>query len=284
MLFEYPEVELESSSRLLSIDPEEIVSKCLSTYHGCFNPETLTWFTSNSDSDFDFFSSLSKFTNKYEETLYLLNEKLSTFSLTEKIIDQPASDMKETDLNVTPIVCELYVQSFLRHHQSNYIRKFHREKVQESSTEAERHSLYSTCRALQQEVKILKETQEKIKIESNTSQSKHIKWENDLNQKLKYYRDLTKDLKSQNIELTENALEMKNQLQTNENNLQNALYELNTIRNQMVTMEALSVQLEEKETQNKQLSSFLATWDLEHEELLRLREKVRSLEKDTKEA
>lgn len=203
LLLENVDCGLVEQSPMLNLEPMEIVSLCLERRIERDRRAE----DQSSIEDVSVGSTIHKLAQIHLE----LEASLAGFSSSQLETADGRSSSELWTL-VHSVRCELYLERFLRRHQSEYIRHFHREQLTESSSGAERHSLYSACRALHQEVKLLKQTLERTRTESSASQAKHIKWENELNQKLKHYRGLTRDLRAKNYELqTElQALNVKN--------------------------------------------------------------------------
>ncbi|KAJ9059442.1 hypothetical protein DSO57_1002021 [Entomophthora muscae] len=264
LLLEDLKLDAYEKSPLESLEPSDVISLCLEKRVELFKEDSKEHSLENAP---------------YKSIVQRLTQIHLEIEASSTGLPNPAQSLntEEKCLLLHAIRSELYLERFLRRHQSDYIRRFHREQLTESSSEAERHSLYSTCRALRQEVKLLKELQERQKLEGNASQSKHIKWENELNQKLKYYRELSRDLKAQNSLLQSELQLSKDTVAQKEEIAQKTQAELSSLQYQMETLDLLSSQLKEKERQNEELSSALLNWDFQKEEIAQLKEKVSQL-------
>ncbi|KAI9297009.1 hypothetical protein K502DRAFT_141849 [Neoconidiobolus thromboides FSU 785] len=249
--------ELSDENSSFLIEPIEIISKSLilqpnpSSEHIQINGNSIL------DSS-DLFS--EQFINlKYE----IINNKNKNDKKDDSVQEGEdlVSKKKEIILNENLLLRgELLFETYLCQHQSQYIRKLHRDRILESSTEAERHSLYSTCKTLRNEVKVLKELMERQRVESSASQSKHITWENELNKKVKYYRELCRELKVKNEILAKEMEELKVGDNANTKILQNLEFKENCLNGLSSAIDELKSELKNKEVQIQKLTEKIIQW------------------------
>ena len=91
---------------------------------------------------------------------------------------------------------ELNFELYLKQQHLQHIGRLHRDRVLDSTVEAERQNLYNMCKVLKLQLSQTQAAFDRQRTETANIKKKHVQWEDELNGKLKKYRNEKKDWKS----------------------------------------------------------------------------------------
>ncbi|KAI7907153.1 Hamartin protein-domain-containing protein [Cokeromyces recurvatus] len=156
---------------------------------------------------------------------------------------------------------ELNFELFLKQQHLQHIGRLHRERVLDTSVEAERQQLYNTTRMLKAQLNQTTSALTKLKAETALTKQKHIKWEDEQSNKLRSYREQRKEWQNQMARVEHQVLDYKKQLSEQKIELERACQRIFELENELKTLEPTLKQVTENEHRVKQLTQQMLLWE-----------------------
>ncbi|ORY01089.1 hypothetical protein K493DRAFT_312581 [Basidiobolus meristosporus CBS 931.73] len=161
---------------------------------------------------------------------------------------------------------EINFETYLKQQYMQQMGRLHRDRMVESTVEAERQTMYNTCRSLQAEVRVLKETLSRQRAEAGATKSKHVNWENELNNKLRRYRDERKKWNSESLHLRQKIQECE-VCDMEDFSLILECYRIFELENQIMIQDTMVQKIQEYEKRIEQLTGQLSLWEEERQSM-----------------
>ncbi|KAK9728450.1 hypothetical protein K7432_001053 [Basidiobolus ranarum] len=156
---------------------------------------------------------------------------------------------------------EINFETYLKQQYMQQMGRLHRDRMVESTLESERQTMYNTCRSLQNEVRVLKDTLNRQRAEAGATKSKHVNWENELNSKLRRYRDERKKWNAESVHLNQKIKEVEDINSQQLQQLEGVNSRIFQLENQIMIQDTMVREIQEYEKRIEQLTGQLSLWE-----------------------